>query len=1408
MILFFRYKGILFAAMVLYFFFRIQAVSCQFVNDPYSVDKIPLAGVLSGLSGRCIIQDSHGFMWFGTNHGLFRYDGMNYKQFRHNPDDSTSISNDRILGIVSDMNGDLWIATGGGLNKYLAATGKIIRFNKNPLVPEIIANGSLQSIYHGFSSCLWIETDTALIKYTPKTNVYQSFSLNTPEWQDPQMCRNFFGMVMGMRWGLWVKYGDRQLCKFNVSTGKADTVVTGPSSINDLFIDMRGRFWVASKKGLYQFNPNLYIFTRVLDQPDDPNKLHNQTVLAIQEDRSGNLWIRTLDGLYVYNADMEILFRANHDEVNQYSYEDIHLSSQIYGERSGTIWYFTRDAICKCYPKQHQFNTVTDFEPQHINSLCEGSNRNILFGSESLYLYDRKNNTSRKLSFQIPGSDSDKLGIESMLFNKQNKILWLGSNNGELYKFNFQSDSIKDIRRYGQLDYEQPGVNNSPFMNLFEDKKGKIWIHVRDKLPILFDPAQERVWNLYSGLPGQEYLEADSRILHEYNNGALLVLGKKGLYRFHPPFTMLSATYIAPDSISSLLNIEIDGKPLLGKIIASSYMDTEDRLWLGTISWGLLRVDGAGNLRNDSSSVHLRRYTTSHGLPNNSIHNLVEDHHDNLWIGTDFGLSRMNPVSEVFTSYNMLHGLPTCGFRGEGALRCIDGMLFFSTRSGLLYFNPDNSRGNQEVPRVYITGLKIHNREVFPGENQSIDQSIFLTDTLILEPHQNHLSFEFAALNYIMPHNNQYKYMLEGVDKDWVYCGNRNYTNYSDLKPGKYTFRITASNNDGLWNPVGTSLYFVIPRPWYQSAVALIIWSVMLILAISGYIRFRTRKLWRDKMRLEMEVETRINEIRWMNEQIIEMEALKTRFFNNISHEFRNLISLIKVPVECLKEEVKLSKKCSMKLDAIRRNTNKMASLVNQLLDIAKIDKGSLKLKLSESNICDFVHAIAVSYSSLAETKGIHYKYILSRNDCVEMFDEDKLEKIINNLLSNAFKFTGEGGKVILGLKRKSKENGFEEALEITVSDTGSGIRQEEQKKIFDRFYQAESTLFNDEGGAGIGLALTYDLVELMHGTIRLESEYGEGSTFTVQIPLGRKHLNENEYSVIKRENPDDFLLDSDDKYPGADPHQISNPCTKRMDSDDIPLILIVEDNAEIRTMLAQHLAHDFHVAEAINGSAGLKIATEQMPDLVLTDLMMPGMDGVELCSRLKSNLRTSHIPVIMLTGKASMEDRIQGLESGADDYIAKPFEIKEIETRIKNLVEQRQKLKEKFSHIIPLDSQDVIPSSLDEKFLQNVIELVEQKMSNEAFNVSGMCKELHISRSTLSRKLNALTGMSPVEFIRACRLQRAAILLKQQFGNVSQVALEVGFSNPSYFTRMFRQSYEISPSKYARSDHRPQQSK
>ena len=726
-----------------------------------------------------------------------------------------------------------------------------------------------------------------------------------------------------------------------------------------------------------------------------------------------------------------------------------------------------------------------------------------------------------------------------------------------------------------------------------------------------------------------------------------------------------------------------------------------------------------------------------------------------------------------------------------------DGTIFTGNEE-FMEIPPGYLDPNEHVPPVLITEFRIENKWVKPGNGSPLEKSILFADRLDLEPDQNFFRLDFAALNYEHPERNRYRYILEGVDSDTVNAGNRSFAEYTDLAPGTYRFWVTGSNNTGLWNPEGISLIIRIHPPWYQSNLAFAIYIFLLLLVIYGYIRLRTSRLRKEKVYLETEVQKRTEEIRQKNMQILELDTLKTRFFANISHEFRTLVTLVKAPAEKLMETEKISLEGRRGVEMIYRNANRLMRLVTQLLDISKIDRKNMKLVLCEENIFDFAHSIAVSFSPLAEVKGIQYHYYLPRTDAREWFDADKLEKIINNLLSNAFKFTDEGGKVRLDMVHMNQGNGNGNVMEITVSDTGKGIPEEEQSKIFDRFYQAEVNLKKEGSGTGIGLAHTRELADLMHGSIEVKSSAGKGSMFIVRVPVGKEHLKESEYTISEsRWNVKDRVPEVR-KIPISQRERIPSEKAGSVEGKK-PRLLVVEDNADILWLLSDKLGQEFDVMEAVDGSAGLKLATEHIPDLVITDLMMPRMDGVELCRKLKTDLRTSHIPVIMLTAKDTPEDKLAGLETGADDYITKPFEIREVLVRSRNLVSQRRKLREKFSSEIVLNPREIVITSTDEKFLTRAMDVIDRHMSNEKFDVSTLCEEMNMSHSTLFRKLDALTDQSPVEFIRTLRLKRAAVLLKEKYGNVSEVALEVGFSNPSYFSRMFKKTFAVSPAEFSK---------
>ena len=531
------------------------------------------------------------------------------------------------------------------------------------------------------------------------------------------------------------------------------------------------------------------------------------------------------------------------------------------------------------------------------------------------------------------------------------------------------------------------------------------------------------------------------------------------------------------------------------------------------------------------------------------------------------------------------------------------------------------------------------------------------------------------------------------------------------------------------------------------------------------------------------------------NRLLLEMDQLKSRLFSNISHELRTPLTLIMSPLEEILSDESGKKPSGKTIRMMQRNTKRLLNLVNQMLDLSKLDAGSLKLELVQEDIVKFLRVLIISFASLAEKKLISFQYNLPDGKFVTWFDSDKLEKIITNLLSNAFKFTTEGGEVKCEVKLPEQKN---ELIEVIVSDTGIGIPSDEIDNVFDRFHQVKSGNFNGSSGTGIGLALTKELVELLHGEIDVRSKLGKGTTFTVRVPVGKDHLREEEFLLKKADGIStiDYSIEHDDiKYSEESTEDISPGIV----SEDEPLVLIVEDHADIRTHLREKLEDSFRIMEANDGIVGLDKAIENIPDLILTDLMMPRMDGVEMCNRLKTDERTSHIPVIMLTAKAEEEDKLAGLETGADAYIIKPFSMKEVKVRVRKLIEQRNNLRDRFSREVTLEPKNMAVTSIDEKFLQNTMTVIEEHIDDSKFEVGKLQDEVGMSRMQLFRKLKALTGQTPSEFIRTIRLRRAAKLFEQNCGNVAQVAFEVGFNNLSYFAKCFKELYKVAPSDYGK---------
>ena len=814
--------------------------------------------------------------------------------------------------------------------------------------------------------------------------------------------------------------------------------------------------------------------------------------------------------------------------------------------------------------------------------------------------------------------------------------------------------------------------------------------------------------------------------------------------------------------------------------------DSKNRLWAGTMS-GLSMITTFPN----SDSIYCCNYFTSDGLINNEVCGLTEDIKGNIWTGTFKGISILTTDSTII-NLTSLDGLPERDLHVWILKTDRDGNIYAGVKD-IVVIPPSFEIVNPYIPDVYITDIRVLGKSILPGKKSPMEKSITFSRRIILRHNQNFITINYAALNFTHPEKNQYRYILEGVDKDTIDALGRDYAEYTGLRPGRYTFWVTGSNNTGIWNPKGATWSIRILPPWYLSKAALVFYSFLLLLA--GY-HYRVFLLQRGREKAELALHER--EVIKMRE----IDSLKSHFFSNISHEFRTPLTLILGHADRLSTTADNESWATEAYTVIRRNAKRLLRLVNQLLDLSTLDARLYRLKITHSDLAATIRNIASSFVSMAEKKDIEFITVIPEGELLCWFDNDVLEKILYNLLSNAFKFTPAGGKVIL---TATLEKRLYESLQavicnmliMKVEDTGIGIPGEEKEKIFNRFYQVDKTLKSGYEGTGVGLSLTREIIQRCNGSITVTGESGTGSTFEVLLPVDRQCYNEEDISSdqlsahVRKSEPDNALIERT--------HQAEDTGTAKIKKQlkNEPVILIVEDTSDMRSFIANIFCHCYNVLCAPDGLSGTEMATENVPDIIVTDLMMPLRDGLEMCLILKNDERTSHIPVVMLTARATVEDRIIGLEMGADDYLPKPFNARELEVRVRNLIEQRKRLQEHFSRKILLEPRGVLVSSADEIFIGKIAAAIEENIASETLGVEFLSSHIGFSRVQLYRKIKALTGGSVQTLIRNYRLKRAAKLLAGSYGTVSEVAFASGFNNLSYFTRCFHDAFGKLPSEF-----------
>ena len=806
--------------------------------------------------------------------------------------------------------------------------------------------------------------------------------------------------------------------------------------------------------------------------------------------------------------------------------------------------------------------------------------------------------------------------------------------------------------------------------------------------------------------------------------------------------------------------------------VQSIFCEVNGDVWIGTSS-GLNLLDHA------TGKINI--FLEKDGLANSIVYKILADNSGLLWLSTDKGISSFDKRSRKFYNYTWHNGVQQSPFISGSGLRSANGELYFGGQDGFNYFNPAALPHNSYSPPVLLTDLKIDNVSVNPGESAAIKMQIGVANEFKLAYGQN-FSISYAAINYTSPQQNQYAYQLKGFDKNWNMVQNAKTAHYTNLDPGNYVFEVKATDNEGLWNGKVTSIKVTVLPPFWRTAYAYLIYLIIASVIIY-YIRRRNRANLRRIIAEEQEKLVAAEERR-ESERLHELDSLKIKFLTNLSHEFRTPISLIMAPADKLLS-AHADPAINGQIQMIRRNARRLLNMVNQLLDFRKMEEHELKLNLVPGDLVLFIKETGESFHDLCERKKINLEMEFSIDKLLAYFDPNKLERIVFNLLSNAFKFTIKGGAIkIRLLLAETTASGDQQYVVLEISDTGIGIPEEHIDRIFERFFQNNDASAILNQGSGIGLSITKEFVELHGGTISVKSLIGQGTTFTVTIPVVP-------VTDIQQDPPKLFHESSlvEDVPESA--------IVQSLSEHELPCILLVEDNDDYRLFLSENLKAFYTIIEASDGKEGWQKALSAHPQLIISDVSMPNMNGIELSRKIKADKRTGHIPVILLTAITGEEDQLKGLESGANDYLSKPFNFEILNTKIKNLLILNQTLKSTYSKQIKMTGQEIQIESSDAKLLSKVVKYIEDKLNDSELSVEELSKHVGMSRGSLYHKILEMTGLTPIEYIRAVKLEKAAALLEKSDYNVAQICYMTGFGTPSYFSRMFKAKYHMLPSEY-----------
>ncbi|MFB9054222.1 two-component regulator propeller domain-containing protein [Formosa undariae] len=1334
--------------------FSLSTILLSGNNDPYiSISKVTPDGGVAYSQVTSIVEDDKGLIWFSTNNGVFSYNSIGIKRYSHSQNNESTLSTNRINKLYKDNAGHLWVATENGLCSY---NEELDNFNRHTIKDqyENSIGKDISSLLQDQDNTFWFSDENGFGTINPDKNraFYKTIDAKT----DRVSC-----LSIDDNGTIWVFYNNGDIYYLAKGSNSFQFLTIGMKNlVRSVLID-DNHIWIGYvEKGLLCIN---MLNGEILHHFNSDNqakdlKLPSNQVRSLLKDEKNRIWVATYHGIALIND-----FKVT-DLINQQEYADLpnHSIWSLYKDSQKNIWIgswmgglaFHSD-YNNSFIRYNQSTTKGDLKGNIISCFTETPNKNeILLSLDDggLSSFNSLTNTFRTVPVSFNGKVMENM--KSLAYDKD-ETLWVGTyGEGLLYKkknkTNFERLNTPFATGFQFLDilttHDGIWVSNYPLGVFFYDFKSK------EITPFQHTPLDI---NSISNNNVHHIIEDKNEDIWFATENGLNLL-KKGTSEFIHYF-----------------HNKNNSKGNSNNSVYCIHEDSDGFLWLGT--------NGTGLYKFDPTTGDFENYTTKNGLSGNEVFSILEDSNKNLWLTTENGLCQFDKQTNIAQSYLTNNSLENDLFYPISALKSQNDDLFFGGSNGMIRFSPSRIKKNPKLPKATITKIHVNNTELSSHKNEPLK----------LHHTQNFIGFQFTSNNYINPEKNVFKYRLLGFNDQWIETDYNGKANFTNIPPNNYILEVKTANNDGVWNEIPTKIAINITPPIWQRWYAYLAYGIVIL---SSVYFFRKQIINRQKLRSEIKME----KIHRENEE--QLHQMKLQFFTNISHEFRTPLTLIQGPVNRLLKTPLDNEPANKQLLLIKNNTDRLLRLINQFLDFRRADSGKLKLLPVNADVVSFCKNVYYCFEEYAIQNGFHFQFISDNPNLEIDFDTDKLDKVLVNLLSNAFKYAPNNGTITVSIKNNDKpifnpdwniytvgEAINDDFVSISISDSGYGIPEKILPQIFERFFQTEN---NYNKGTGIGLSLSTNYIDMHNGQLIVSTLEGKGSVFCICIPKHQENTIKNSAYSLKNDENSSFTFEAS--------HSIKTDVnTEEPSNNQDALILITEDNPELLDFLSSSLQNHFRIATAKNGKEAYQQTHSLFPDLVISDIMMPEMDGVELCAKIKNDIRISHTPVILLTALDTIKDRITGINSGADIYISKPFNEDVLVAQIHNLLNSRKALRSLFTSQQDVWENNIEVLDLDKKLLISAISAVEKNMSNPDFTVEDLAEKLHLSRTHLHRKLTSLTDQSATEFIRSIRLKHAVELMKQGKYLVNEIGYAVGFNSHNYFSKSFKKQYGKTPSEF-----------